>query len=107
MFLAKREHGERPDTILHDLRCVCWQQHAPFLLLSWPTLKDIVVMCLCMVSEVASLVDRNVVSEFLARAIAKNRTFSHKHRSNVRSNRACYQKLFPNMAGLEFYRSSC
>ena len=39
--------------------------------LPWPTLKDIVAMCLYMVSEVASLVDRNMVSKLLAMAIAK------------------------------------
>ena len=74
--------------------------------LSWPTLEDIVAMCLCMVSEVASLVDRNMVSKLLAMAIAK-KLHARKHRSNVRSNRACYQKLLSNMTGLEFYRRRC
>ena len=41
--------------------------------LSWPTLKDIVAMYLYMVSEVASLVDSNMVLEFLARAIANKK----------------------------------
>ena len=61
-----------------------------------------------MVSEVATLADRNMVSEFLARATAKKQNLHpHKHRSNVRSNRACYQRLLSNMTGLEFYRRCC
>ena len=58
-------------------------------------------------SEVVSLADRNMVSKFLARAIAKTNLHTHKRRSNVRSNCACYRKLLSNMTGLEFYRRCC